>query len=417
MTDTPQQSGKTHGKNAFLFVIVTILIDTIGFGLIIPVMPSLIETLMGLGPEEAVAWGGALTATYALMNFLAGPTLGSLSDRYGRRVVLLVSIGTLAIDFIIMGMANSIVLLFIGRALSGISSATYSTANAYIADVTTPEERGKAFGMVGAAFGVGFIIGPAIGGLLGEIDPRAPFFAAAGMCTLNFLYGFFVLPESLTEENRRDFKWSRANPMGAMKHFSKLPKIAWFLVAVLIFAFAHAVYPSTWSFHGEIRYDWTPREIGISLAVFGVGSAIVQAGLMGIILKRIGAFNTAMLGLSVNVLAFAGMAMAGFGWIAYALMPLSALGGVASPAINSIMSNQTPKDAQGELQGASASLQSLALIFSPLVMTQALYHFSKSDAPIHFPGAAFALASLLAALAIIPFLMGVRAHREPVPAE
>ena len=414
---TSPTAPRKHGRNAFLFVIITVLIDTIGFGLMVPVLPSLIEELMQLGPEDAVAWGGALTATYALMNFLSGPTLGSLSDRFGRRPVLLVSIATLAVDFIIMGLASSIVLLFIGRALSGVSSATYSTANAYIADVTTPEARGKAFGMVGAAFGIGFIIGPGIGGILGEIHTRLPFFAADGLCAVNFLYGYFVLPESLSRENRRRFKWRRANPLGALKHFSRLPKVSWFLGSVFIFAFAHAVYPSTWSFHGEIRYDWSPKEIGLSLAAFGIGSAFVQAGLIGIILKRIGAFNTAVLGLTVNVLAFTGLAFAGLGWMAYALMPLAALGGVAGPAVNSIMSNQTPKDAQGELQGASASLQSFALIFSPLMMTQALHHFSRAEAPILFPGAAFLLAAGLTALAILPFLIGVRIHRQHNAAE
>ncbi|MCI4645502.1 MAG: TCR/Tet family MFS transporter [Hyphomonadaceae bacterium] len=401
-----------HGGNAFLFVIVCVTLDMLAFGMIVPVMPDLLEELTGLAAEEAVAWAGPLTATFALTNFLAMPTLGSLSDRFGRRPVLLASMAMLALDFAIMGFANALWILFLGRALSGIASATYSTANAYIADTTSPDRRGAAFGMMGAAFGIGFILGPAIGGLLGQIGPRAPFFAAAIIAGLNVMYGLFVLPESLKPENVRRFELSRANPFGAFKHFSKLPHVAVFLVGMGILALAHAVYPATWSFHGEIRYDWGPREIGFSLAAFGLGSALVQAVLMGKILKAIGTVRTALLGFTTNLLAFTAFAFAVEPWMMYIIVPLASLGGVTTPAMNTITSNLTPENAQGELHGATASLNALSLVIAPLIMTQTLYYFSSGAAPVHFPGAAFLLAACLTALALVPVLHGFRMNRE-----
>ena len=406
---------QAHGKNAFMFILVTVLIDMIGFGIIAPVLPTLVTELTGITAAEAAIWGGLLTAVYALMNFLMGPFIGNLSDRFGRRPVLLISLGTLAIDFIIMGLANSIWMLFLGRFLAGISGATFSTANAYIADVTSPEERGKAFGMVGAAFGIGFIIGPAIGGYLSGIDTRAPFFAAAGLAALNMLYGLFVLPESLSKEDRRPFSILRANPLGAFQHFSKLPHVSWLLLAIGLFALAHFVFPSTWAWHGKIRYDWSEEEIGLSLALVGLASAIAQGGLMGPVLKRFGPVKTAQIGITVNVLALIGFAFAGSPVLLYTLILFSGFGGFAGPAVNSLMSNATPKDSQGELQGANASIQSVAAIFSPLIMTQTLRMFSVDDAPIYFPGAAFMLAAILSLVAIIPFRIGIRslaAHQQ-----
>ena len=398
-----------------MFVIITVAIDMLAFGLIIPVVPTLVQELGNISAERATLYIGGLGTTYAFMNFLFGPMLGALSDRFGRRPVLLASIATLSIDFLIMGFANSIWLLFLGRALSGISGATYSTANAYLADVTEPENRGKAFGMVGAAFGFGFIFGPVMGGILGEFDPRAPFFAAAALALLNFCYGFFVLPESLEEEHRRPFVPSRSNPFGAVKHFSKLPHVSWFLVSAGVFFLAHTVYPSTWPIHGEIRYDWSPKEIGLSLGLVGLGAAVVQAGLIGIALKRFGAVRTALYGIIINALALFAYAFAGLGWVVFLIIPLGALGGVASPTLNSLMSTVTPKNAQGELQGASASLNSFAMIFGPMIMAGALFYFTEPGTPLHFPGAAFLLAGILTAFSIIPFLRGVEANKEKLP--
>jgi MFS transporter, DHA1 family, tetracycline resistance protein len=409
--ETPRKGG----RNAFFFVIVCVTLDMLGFGLIIPVIPELIKELTGLEGEQAVVWGGLLTMTFALTNFLAMPTLGGLSDRFGRRPVLLASIATLGIDFLIMGFAHSIWLLFLGRALSGLSSATFSTANAYIADTTDPDARGKAFGMLGAAFGIGFILGPALGGLLGMIDTRAPFFAAAGFAFANFLYGIFVLPESLQHAQRRSFSLGRSNPFGALRHFSRLPKVVWFIVAGGVFALAHSVYPSTWNFHGEIRYGWGSGEIGLSLALVGIGAAIVQAVLMGPVIKRFGPVRTAVFGYVVNVIALTAFAFAFSPWLVYLIIPLSAFGGVANPAVSTITSNLTPRDSQGELHGAVASLNALAIIISPILMTQTLHHFSAVDAPVHFPGAAFLLAAMLTALALVPLAWGIRANREALP--
>ncbi|MEO0466843.1 MAG: TCR/Tet family MFS transporter [Pseudomonadota bacterium] len=404
-----------NGNRGFLFVIVMVTVDMLGFGLIIPVMPSLIKELTGQSVEDAVVWGGVLTATYAFMNFMAGPFLGNLSDRYGRRPVLLYSTAMLGVDFLIMALAGNIWLLFLGRALAGISSATFSTANAYIADVTPPEKRGAAFGMIGAAFGIGFVIGPAFGGLLGIIDARAPFYAAAALCFANVLYGVFILPESLAPEDRRPLDLKRANPVGTFIHFSKVPQVAWFIIAGGLFTLANSVFPSTWNFHGEIRFGWGPAEIGASLAAVGVTAAIVQAGLMGRIINAIGDIRTVLLGACVTIVCLVGYAFADIGWITYLIIPISALGGVVGPGSQSIMSNLTPKDRQGELQGAIASLNSLSIAIAPILMTQTLHHFSKADAPIYFPGAAFLLAAALTTLALVPFMAGVRANRKALP--
>lgn len=413
---TQATPARPPGKNAFLFVLVTVFLDNLAFGLIIPVIPTLVQDLTGTPPENATLWIGALAATYALMNFLMGPLLGALSDRFGRRPVLLGSMGMLGIDFLIMAIAPTIWILFIGRALSGIAGATFATANAYIADTTTPQDRGRAFGTIGAAFGLGFIFGPVLGGLLGELDHRLPFFVAAGLAGLNVLYGLFVLPESLPPERRRRFDLKRANPLGAARHFSKLPQIAWFLVAGGVYFLAHTVYPSTWSVHGEIRYDWTPLQIGVSLGIVGIGAAVVQAGLMGMILKRIGLVRTALLGLGMNMTAMTGFAFAGLPWLVFVFLPFSAIGGVATPSINAIMSRLTPPDAQGELQGATSSLNALGMILGPLTMNAVLFSFTHEGAWLHFGGAAFLLAAMLTGLAILIFQRGLAANREALPA-
>ena len=412
---TQPATARAHGKNAFFFVIVTVALDMLAFGLIIPVIPALIRELAHVSSEGATLWLGPLAATYAVMNFLFGPVMGALSDRFGRRPVLLASVATLIIDFLIMGLAHTIWLLFLGRALSGISGATYSTANAYIADVTEPQDRGRAFGMIGAAFGFGFVFGPVIGGFLGEIDPRAPFFAGAGLAMVNFLYGLFVLPESHAPEHRRLFDFRRANPLGAARHFSKLLKVRWFLLGAGIFMLAHTVFPSTWNVYGEIRYNWTPKEIGFSLGLVGIGAAVVQAGLMGAILKRLGTVRTALFGQTVNVLGLTAFAFAVQPWMAYVIIPLSSLGGVAGPSVNSLMSSVTPKDAQGELQGANSSLNAMAMIIGPLTMNGVLFSFTREGAPVHFAGAAFLLAAVLTALSMLPFLRGVAANRDALP--
>lgn len=405
-----------HGKNAFLFVVVAVIMNMLSFGIIMPVMPALLEDITGLGAAQTVAYGGLLSMTFAISNFFAMPILGGLSDRYGRRPVLLASIAMLGIDLLIMGLAPTLAILFVGRFLGGMFSATYSVANAYIADVTEPEERGRAFGIMGAAFGIGFILGPVFGGLLGEMNPRLPFFVAAGIAGLNFLYGWFILPESLPEEDRRDFDLSRANPFGAMVHFSKVPRVAWFIIAIGLYQIAHAVYPSTWNFHGEIRYDWSELEIGLSLAFVGVGSALGQGLLTGYLIKRLGPMRAAVFGFSANAVALFLFGLADAPWMAYAIIAVSSVGGVAMPAINTITSTLTPRNAQGELQGAQASMMAFTLIFSPVLMTQTLKYFANlpADHAFHTGGAAFFLAALITSLSLIPMMIGIGVNRRAI---
>lgn len=417
------------GKNAFFFIIVTVFIDMMAFAVIMPSMPELMAELLNgkdaLVDAQALAaagnklpletmlsdaspWGGYITVVYAIMNFLSAPVLGGLSDRFGRRPILLISIGTLAIDFVIMGFAHSIWLLFLGRVMSGISGATHSTAAAYIADVTEPAERGKAYGMLGAAFGLGFILGPAIGGFLGQFDPRFPFFASAALAAVNFCYGLFVLPESLDKEHRRKFDWKRANAFGTFAHLAKVPYLAWFMLALGLFNFAHWVYPSTFSYFGAVRYGWDPAMLGWSLAAVGVGSTIVQGGLVGPVIKRFGATRTTVFGFVICIVTFAAYALATQGWMVFVIIPVGALAGVLGPAINQIMTARTPRNAQGELQGAIASVQSLSNIFAPLAMTQTFHYFTSAQAPVYFPGAAFALASVFCAISLIPLMRGLK---------
>jgi DHA1 family tetracycline resistance protein-like MFS transporter len=404
--DAAGQAPRKHGRNAFFFIIVTVFIDMVAFAVIMPSMPSLLMDLTGLAKEDVAPWGGYITTVYAVVNFLAQPILGNLSDRFGRRPILLASMGTLGIDFVIMGAAHSIWLLFIGRFLSGLSGATHSTAAAYIADTTEPEQRGQAFGMLGAAFGLGFILGPAIGGFLGQFDPRWPFFASGGLAVINFCYGLFVLPESLDKAHRRAFDWKRANAFGAFRHFAKLPHLAWFMAALCLYNFAHWVYPSTFNYFGAVRYGWDPGMLGLSLTAVGLGSALVQGLLVGRSIKRFGATQVAVFGFVTAIIAFSAYSFASQGWMVFAIIPFSAMAGVLAPALNQIMSARVAANAQGELQGAIASVQAIANVFSPLVMTQTFNYFTHP--PFHFAGAAFLLAAIMATLSLIPLSKGLR---------
>lgn len=403
---------KPLARQSLYFVLITVLIDSIGFGLIIPVMPSLLGELLEVTIADAAVWGGYLGFCYAAMHFLFGPLIGNLSDRFGRRPILLLSMAALVVDYLILALATSIEVLFLGRILTGICGATFATANAYIADVTQEKERGKAFGLIGAAFGIGFILGPVIGGFLGTLDSRAPFYAAAAMAFLNMLYGFFVLPESLDVKNRRKFSLARSNPLGAFRQLRSFPHIKWLFVVCLILFFAHVVYPSTWQFHGSARYGWGSREIGLSLMAFGICSAVVQGGLIGKILKRFGETKTAFIGLTCSIIAFGGFALSTKGWILYCWIPLSALGAMATPAIKSIMSSRVPSDAQGELQGTLSSLQGIANMIGPIMMTQVFTYFANENPIYHFYGSAFVLSGLLLCVALVPLILGTLFLRE-----
>ena len=390
-----------------MFVFVTVVLDSMGIGIIMPVMPDLMEELSGEAIGGAAVWGGYLAFSYALMQFLFSPVIGALSDQYGRRPVLLISLGLLGIDYLIMALAPTLWILFIGRVLAGISGATYSTATAFIADVTPKKERAAAFGLVGAAFGVGFVLGPAIGGLMGELGTRAPFYAAAGLAFLNFAYGFFVLPESLAPENRRPFAWSRANPLGALRQVARVPMVAWFILANFLYGIAHNVYPAVWSYYTKAQFKWSEAEIGLSLAAVGVAFAIVQGGLIKPILRTLGEVKTAIAALAVSSVGMIGLAIASKGWMAYALIPLTSFGAVATPAMTGLMANRIPDNAQGELQGVISSSQAIVSVISPLLMTQLFGAFTRDGGAIFYPGAPFVAAAFIMALALVPFLRGL----------
>ena len=397
--------------NAALFIFVTVVLDSMGIGIIMPVMPDLLQELSGLTVGQAALWGGYLSFTYAQMQFLFSPVLGGLSDRFGRRPVLLISLALMSVDYLIMAFAPTLTILFIGRVLAGLSGATYSTATAYIADVTPKEGRAKAFGLVGAGFGIGFILGPVVGGLMGEIGTRAPFYAAGALAFANFAYGWFVLPESLAPEKRRAFDWRRANPFGAFRQLAKVPMVAWLVGATFLYSLAHHVYPAVWSFYAKAAFQWTNAEIGLSLAAVGVGFAVVQGGLIGLILKRLGEVRTVATGLLLNVVGMLGLAFATHGWMAYALMPVTALGAIVTPALTGLMANRVPDDAQGEMQGVLSSVQAVCSVISPLVMTQVFGAFTTEGGPF-FPGAPFLVAALLMVLAYLPFRVGLRQSPE-----
>lgn len=402
------------GKHALAFIFFTVLIDTIGFGIILPVMPQLIMELTGQTVAQATLTAGWLLTTYAILQFACGPIFGNLSDRYGRRPVLVSSLAAFAFDYALMGFAPTIGWLFLGRAIAGVAGAVYSPAMAYIADVSTPEKRAQGFGLVGAAFGVGFILGPAIGGLLGEFGPRAPFFAAAALAGLNFVYGLFVLPESLPPERRRKFEWRRANPFGTLLALKRYPAVIAIAGAVFLWQLAHQVYPSTWAFFAKLRFEWTEAAIGASLAFVGVLMAFTQGYLTGKIVPRIGEQRAVIVGVTSGALSMFALAFAVQSWMAYAAITLGVLQGLAYPAMNAIMSKQAPPDQQGELQGGVASMMSLTTILGPLIMTQTLGRFSVPDAPVHFPGAAFLLATLLA-LCALGLVLRLNAASSPLP--
>ena len=377
------------GKLPLIFILLTMVIDAMGIGLIMPVMPDLLQEVSGGDLSMAAEWGGVLTAAFAVMQFLCGPLVGNLSDRFGRRPILLASLLILALDYLVMAVAGALWLLLIGRIVGGIASSTHSTANAYVADISKPEEKAARFGLIGAAFGIGFVFGPMIGGLLAEFGTRAPFFAAAALAMTNLVFGLFVLPETLKPKNRRPFLWRRANPLGAFAAVSALPEVRRPLAITLFYSIAFWVYPSVWSYFTQARFGWDPTMIGISLAAFGITSAIVQGGLIRIVLRKLGERGTVIYGLAFNCLSFLAIALVTSPTIALILTPLSALGSVVTPALQGMMSRAVSDDAQGELQGVLTSINAIAMIISPLLMTQVFAAYTSSAAPFYFPGAPF----------------------------
>jgi DHA1 family tetracycline resistance protein-like MFS transporter len=383
-------------KAAIGFIFITLLIDVTGLGLIIPVMPKLIEDLLQTSDiSKASQYGGWLTFAYAFTQFLFAPVLGNLSDKYGRRPVLLFSLLGFGIDYLFLSFAPSIGWLFVGRVIAGVTGASFTTASAYIADISTNENRAQNFGMIGAAFGLGFILGPMIGGLLGELGARVPFFVAAGLALLNCAYGYFVLPESLSKENRRGFEWRRANPVGSLLQLKKYPAVAGLIISmILIYIAGHAV-QSNWSFFNIERFGWSPKMIGISLGIVGLLVGGVQGGLVRVVNPRIGNEKSIYVGLGLYALGLLLFAFATEGWMMFVFLIPYCLGGIAGPALQSIISGHVPPNEQGELQGALTSLMSATSIIGPPLMTNLFAYFTHKEAPVYFPGAAFFLGAVL----------------------
>jgi MFS transporter, DHA1 family, tetracycline resistance protein len=392
---------KNKPSAALAFIFVTILIDVIGIGIIIPIVPELIEQLLHLDISEASKYGGWLLFSFALMQFLFSPILGGLSDQYGRRPILLLSLFGLGLDYIFHAFAPTIVWLFVGRIIAGVMGASFTTATAYIADISTPEKRAQNFGLIGAAFGLGFIIGPIIGGVASKWGLDIPFFIAAGLSFCNVLYGYFILPESLPLENRRKFDWKRANPVSSLKHLKKYPVVSGLVASlVLVFLASHAV-QSNWSYFTMYKFQWDAEMVGYSLAIVGVLVAFVQGFLIRKIIPVLGENKSIYIGfiLSAVGLILFGLAPSGW-WMILFILPYC-LGGIGGPSLQSIISAQVPSNEQGELQGSLTSLTSLTAVFGPLLMNNIFTFTTAKNTPLYMPGAAFFLAAFLVLLSLL----------------
>ena len=397
-------TARTPGKYAVTFIFITVFLDMVGIGLIWPVMPRLIEDVSGSDLAGASAWNGWLFVAYGLTQFLFGPAIGNLSDAYGRRPVLLLSVFGLAVDYMLMALAPSLLWLFIGRLVAGVCGASYTTANAYLADITKPEERAKVFGMMGAAFGLGFIIGPAIGGLLGEFGPRVPFVVAAGLSILNFIYGYFVLPETLPPEKRRPFSLARSNPIGTLKVFASYRGVVPLGIVMAGYFLATSVYPAIWSFWGIARFDWSEATIGLTLAAFGLVMAISQGLLTGPTVKYFGEWNTVILALVSSLAASIGYGLAPNLTIIILLFLVHAPEGFAQPALTALMSREAPDNAQGELQGGIASLQNIAMLAGTLFYALAFGWFMQPNPIAVTPSAGFFICAALLMMTLAYFV-------------
>ena len=403
-------SARKAGKSAFVFLFIAVLVDSIGFGIILPVLPRLIMQLTGVTIDRAAVYGGWLSFVYALMQFFCAPVLGNLSDHFGRRPVLLGALLALGCDYFVMGFAPLIGWLFVGRAIAGIAGASWTPAYAYLADISEPAKRAQSFGLMGAAFGLGFVVGPAIGGLLGNLSPRAPFFTAGVIALANASFGYFALPESLPRELRRAFHWKRANPLGTLMQMRKYPVVPLMLGALFLWQLAHQVLPSTWSFYTISKFHWTSAQVGYSLAYVGTVMAIAQGVLTRVLIPWMGgARRAALAGMACALLAYVGYAAATAGWMMYVVALTTFLFALTYPSMNALASQQVPANAQGELQGAVAGLQSLSTILGPPLMTQIFGYFSAPGAIVHLPGAAFLTAAVLTALCAVLFVRALRA--------
>ncbi|WP_170761534.1 TCR/Tet family MFS transporter [Ruegeria lacuscaerulensis] len=388
----------------FLFVLGTVMIDAMGIGLVLPIMPELIVEVQGGTLANAAIWGGILSTAFAAMQFVFGPILGNLSDAYGRRAVLLVSLFIMSLDYMVMAVAGSMWLLLLGRIVGGITAATHATAAAFMADVSKPHEKAANFGLLGAAFGVGFVLGPVIGGLLSEYGTRAPFWAAAALSALTFLVGLLVMPETVTANTLRVFSLRRANPVNSLRAIAALPGIRPMLWVYFLYSVSIYVYPAIWAYFTIERFGWSPQMIGLSLGVYGIGMAAVQGGLIRPATRHLGERVTIIYGMLFEIFSFLLLAFLTNGFVALMLIPITALGAVVSPALQALMSHATPNSQQGELQGVLTSLNALSMVISPLVMTGVFAQFARPEAAIYLPGAPFLLAMLLMFVGFALFL-------------
>ena len=381
-------------------VAMALFIDSMGIGIIIPVAPQLVMQLSGASIADAAPIAGWLTLAYASMQFIFSPVLGNLSDRYGRKPILLASLAALSVDYVLMGFAPTLAWLFLGRIIAGIAGATFSTANAVVADIIPPDQRAKYFGLNGAAWGMGFIVGPVVGGLLGGYGPRVPFFAAAVFTAINFLIAVVVLKETLPEAQRRAFSARRANVLGAIKSMRAIPGAALLLFVLFMYQIGHDTLPSTWTWMTMAKFGWGEREMGISLAVLGLGTAVVQGGLVGVFTRKLGEHRSALIGLTAGSIGFLGYALSTEPWMLFASVPIACLIGLTMPSIRAILSRQVPANAQGELQGAISGIVSFTALVTPFTMT---HLFSLSMGQMHFPGAPFVAAAVSLAVGAVLF--------------
>lgn len=398
------------------FILVTLFLDILGFGLIIPILPNLVKEFVGGDPGEAAVYSGWLISAYAVMQFICSPIMGSLSDRFGRRPVLLASNFGQGLDFLLMGFAPSLGWLLVGRLIAGVTGASFGTATAYIADVSPPEKRAQNFGLIGIAFGLGFIFGPLLGGVLGHINLRLPFFAAACLTLTNAAWGLFVLPESLDAQNRRPFSWARSNPIGTLKALSRYPLVLSLVASVVLINIAQRGLESTWVLSSFTRFGWDELASSLSLAVVGLTAAIVQGGLVRRIIPAVGERKALLGGVMIATVAFVGYAFAPAGWVIYVILPFGALGGIWNPAGQSLMSRSVPPNEQGMLQGGLTSLTAITQIIGPPIATHLFEFFISSRAPFYLPGAAFLGGAVLMVIGVLLIIRAFAKHPEaPTP--
>ena len=389
----------------FLFILATLMIDAIGIGIVFPIMPDLMERVGAASTAEGALWGGIMMSAYAAAMFLCGPIIGSLSDAYGRKPILIAALLTLTLDYVIMAMAQTYWVLLLGRIIAGMAGATYITATAYISDIAKPEQRGASFGMIGAAFGIGFVLGPALGGMASGLHITAPFWIAAGLSALNVAFGLFILPESLKPENRRSFGRADLNPFGSILRAFAIPGLAAPLVCIFVFEFANLVYPTLWAFWGREVFAWGGFTIGLSLSAYGVLIAIVQAGLLPRLTRSLGDGRTLILASGAAIVGMVGFGFAGAIWAVAAFLPIAALSDMAPPLMTAFAANRVGDDQQGLVQGVIASLSSVAAVAAPIALTGVFETF-VDDQGIYFPGAPYVVGAVLV-LAILPLIIRI----------